>query len=204
MAAPSPASAGPITVANASFETLPAGGLPSGCGTGCSFSVNDPIPGWTSTGSFGQFQPGVQAGNFTYFNTVTDGITVAYSNGGTISQTVGDTVVAGTTYTLSVDVGERKDVPDPGSVFLIVGTQTVLATGIPALPGDWSTFTASYTATALDAGAAIEVLLSSPGVQGDWDNVHLAATAVPEPASLVLLGAGLLAFGVIRRRRKSA
>jgi len=88
------ASAGPITVNNPSFETLPPGGLPIGCGTGCSFS-EAAIPGWTNGGFSGQFIPGTQVGNFFAFNTIPDGITVAYSNGGTISQTVGATVQAG-------------------------------------------------------------------------------------------------------------
>jgi opacity protein-like surface antigen len=109
-----------ISVANASFETLPGGGLPSGCGAGCSFSNDDPIPGWNSVGSFGQFQPGVQVSDFTFFNSVPAGITVAYSNGGTIEQTVGILAQAGLTYTLQVDVGFRKDVGDPGSVTLSV------------------------------------------------------------------------------------
>ncbi len=197
------AHAGVIAVANASFETLPQAGLPfGGCGAGCSFSINDPIPGWTSTGSFGQFQPGVQASNFTYFNYVPDGITVAYSNGGTISQTVADTATAGTTYTLIVDLGFRKDITDPGTISLIVGGNTVLATGTASqLSGDWATYTASYTATAADAGGAISVLLASPGAQGDWDNVRLSSSAaVAEPASLALFGVGLLGAAALRRK----
>ena len=43
-------SAAVIPVINPSFETLPAGGLPMGCGAGCSFSANDAIPGWNSSG----------------------------------------------------------------------------------------------------------------------------------------------------------
>jgi hypothetical protein len=38
--ASSPAFAASIGVANSSFETLPGGGLPLGCGTGCSFSID--------------------------------------------------------------------------------------------------------------------------------------------------------------------
>ena len=41
----SEASAGSITVVNPSFEILPSGGLPNGCGTGCSYSTGA-IPGW--------------------------------------------------------------------------------------------------------------------------------------------------------------
>ena len=37
--------AGSIPVANFSFETLPPGGLPFGCGGTCAYS-SGPIPGW--------------------------------------------------------------------------------------------------------------------------------------------------------------
>src|SRR5437868_2658413 len=100
-----------ITVNNASFETLPALGLPNACGLSCFYS-DDAIPGWTSGINSGQFQPGTQAGNISFFNTLSsDGtITGAYSNSGTvISQTVGTTVQAGVVYTLLVDLGQRND-----------------------------------------------------------------------------------------------
>ena len=43
----------------------------------------------------------------------------------TISQTVGTVAQAGLTYTLQVDLGPRKDLPDPGVVMLQVGANTV-------------------------------------------------------------------------------
>ena len=49
-----------IPVDNPSFEMLPDGGLSlGGCGHGCHFSMNVPIPDWGVSGStlFGQFQP---------------------------------------------------------------------------------------------------------------------------------------------------
>lgn len=72
----------PITVNNSSFEIPPAGGLPIGCGVGCSYNEG-PIPDWTNSGFSGEFQPGTQDGNFAYFDTIPDGITIAYSNGPT-------------------------------------------------------------------------------------------------------------------------
>src|SRR5579872_6478929 len=105
-----------ISVANASFETLPSGGLPNSCsGTGCAYSVGA-IPDWTVSGSSRQFQPGAGP----YFNSLPDGPTSAYSNGGVISQTVGDTVQAGVTYTLMVDLGYRTDAAFDGSADLLI------------------------------------------------------------------------------------
>ena len=199
------AHAGPIFVNNFSFETIPVGGLPFPCGTNCSYS-SDLIPGWVITGTTGQFRPGPPA-TTTYFNSVPDGTTVAYTNGGTISQTVGSTVQLGFTYTLQVDEGVRNDLPDPGLIELLIGLNApIFATGSPAAPGTWSTYSATYAATPADVGKSIGISLLSSGPQGDWDNVRLNAigpNAVPEPASLALLALGLAAFAVSRRRTKA-
>src|SRR5450432_284575 len=101
---------GVISVNNPSFEILPAGGLPIGGYLGGVFSI-DAIPGWVNSGVSGQFQPGGPSGTVPngYFNTLSVGPTEAYTNGGTISQTVGATVQTGVTYTLLVDIGARLD-----------------------------------------------------------------------------------------------
>jgi hypothetical protein len=195
--------AGTIFVNNFSFETLPAAGLPNGCGVGCFFTV-DAIPGWSNGGSSGQFQPGTQAGNFTYFNTLSDGITNAFDNGGTISQTVGSTVQTGVVYTLMVDIGCRNDQPCLGTADLLVNGVQYAAVGVLPAPGNWATFTATYTGLPGDLGDAITIELNSTGSQGNFDNVQLAddttTSATPEPSFSGILGLGLIGLMAMSRR----
>jgi hypothetical protein len=193
------AQAGVITVLNPSFEIIDAGGLPNGgCGAGCAYNVAE-VPDWA--GGEGSFQPGPSSGNFAYFNYIPDGVTVAYSNGAGFSQTVAATAVAGDTYTLTVDLGYRKDIGDPGSIALQIGGNTIVGTGAaPQGSGDWSTWTASYTATAADAGAPITILLVGGGSQSDFDNVNL--TAAPEASTWALMLAGFGGIGAALRSRR--
>jgi len=205
----SEASATPITVNNASFETLPGGGLPIGCGTACSYSI-DSIPGWTNSRFSGQFQPGSPA-TTAYFDNVPDGITVAYTNDAMIDQIVGATVHDGVTYTLTVDLGSRHDTGFGSSAGLFIGGNFYAATGTVPTAGNWSTFTATFTGTAATAGDAIDIRLLQTGAQGDFDNVQLSDdtspsgnSVVPEPSSLSLLALGLCGVaGVVRRKVRS-
>ena len=72
------------------------------CGANCNFG---PIPSWTSsgTGPTGSFQPTTSS-----YNAPLPGI-IAYSNNGSISQTLTTTVQPNTTYTLLVDIGKRLE-----------------------------------------------------------------------------------------------
>jgi hypothetical protein len=207
--------AAPITVNNPSFEITPAGGLTltQACqGLGCSFDAGvGAIPGWTNSGVSGEFIPGTQVGNHFAFDTIPDGITVAYSNGPTISQTVGSLVQAGVTYSLLADLGSRHDNTGfaAGADLLVNGIR-YSAVGVTPAPGNWSTFTATYIGRAADVGDPITIELIATAAfppQADFDNVRLSgniASVVPEPETISLIGLGLAALlGIARRKRGS-
>lgn len=201
--APIAARADIVPVTNASFETLPLGGLGTPCGTGCSYNVGA-VSGWTVTGAsqMGQFQPGPPTTG--YFDYVPDGLTVAYSNGGVISQTVVPTVQVGELYTLTVAIGNRKDaVYSLGTADLLINSHQYFATGVPAVQGAWTTWTATYVGSVADAGQNITIQLNAAAQQGDYDNVQLS---VPEPDAMTLLGVmggALLAVTSIIKRKKA-
>jgi len=198
--------ASPIFVSNFSFETLPVGGLPNGCGAGCSFSTGA-IPGWTggTVGTSGQFQPGAP-GNTTWFTTLSDGPTSAFTNAPTLSQTVLPTVQVGEVYTLLVDLGKRNDQPFDASADLLINGKTLLATGIIPTSGHWSTYSLVYTGLAADAGQAITIQLKTTGIEGNFDNVRLdgTITGIPEPSGVTLLGLGLVGLSVFARRKRAS
>ena len=201
----SPVCANVITVLNPSFETLPSGGLPgSGCGAGCSYNFGA-VPDWTGTGIPGQFQPGPSAGNFAYFNYIPDGQVIGFNDGGTLSQTVGVLSQAGVTYTLQVDVGQRKGGFALGIEQLKVGNTLVNAVGTNPGQGDWATFTATFTA--LTSGDPISIILSSQTAQGDWDNVRLSSSMVagiPEPSTWAMMVLGFAGVGFMAYRRRNS
>jgi hypothetical protein len=202
-----------ITVQNASFEiTNP---LDTSCGSGCAYNLG-PIPDWTITpagpadpithlNQLGSFQPG----SLDYL-ALPDGPTVAYSDGGTISQTLtGTTLLANTVYVLSVDVGHRLD---RGELVLVTDYSIALYAGDTLLNsfsasnglipiGTFANETLTFTSGATVPTGDLRIVLSSAGLQTNFDDVTLAATDTPEPASLTLLAAGLGLMILVFRRR---
>lgn len=199
----------PITVVNSSFEddVLAPGG----------FTVNTFLDGWTcgpnasASSICGAFRP--QAAQ--YINPLPNGVNLAYSNGGNISQTLATNLAPNTTYTLTVSVGRRLDDPFPGyQVWLSSGiASNILAFDNNTLnpnAGDFLLSTVQYTSGAsVTAAPLIITLVGQNGLQTNFDNVSLDATsnAVPEPgtAAFCLIGLALVCIpkklrGVLARR----
>jgi len=218
------AKAGVINVVNASFETPPALGYNIPCGGNCAFA-DQPIVGWVSSDYYdtklqaysGQNKIGTST---KWFNSVPDGFIYARANKGSISQVVSAVAIPGATYTLNVDVGFRKDAWDSGQVFLVIDGHQVHAT--PTAPvvqfsGNWVDYTASYTATAADAGRSIEVLLEETyaGHIGNWDNVRLTdnipllvtdpppVVGAPEPTTWAMMLVGFFGVASLALRRRA-
>jgi hypothetical protein len=199
------AAATPIVIDNASFETLPPGGFTGFSGL-AAWTIAS-IPGWSNGGiNSGQATLAGYSGN----PAPSDGLYMAFSDSESISQVVAS-AVAGTTYTLQVDVLHRADGVGNGAMVSLTFGGVVVATGTGTDNlGVWNNWSATYTATAADAGKQVGIVLGNnhnPGNQSNFDNVRLDASAVPEPAAVSLLGIGGLAMAggrfTGRRKRES-
>lgn len=212
----SPALAIPIALVNAGFET------PDNSGTD--------IVGWEEVEFAGQgFRTGTFTvpvpfpGAFSESNP--EGARIAYIDATSrISQNSGKALIAGETYTLSAFLGNRLDgAQRPTDVEIyadnglgglgdLLAQVSVGEEGVPN--GTWQQFAVTFDtlniANALlvstNLGRDLHVSIAhsqdeTGGGEVDVDDVRFSYTAVPEPASLALLGlGGLLMLG---RRRKA-
>lgn len=141
------------------------------------------------------------------FPRATDGVQVAYANfngaAEALSHTLASILTANTTYTLTIDIGNRNDVPAGGYVTQLFAGATQLAIDNNTLTvptGGWVTSTLTYTALPTDPllGQSLKIQFQAvSGVQVNYDNVRLVST-VPEPSQALLIIAGL---GVLLMRR---
>jgi hypothetical protein len=126
---------------------------------------------------------------------------VAYSNGGTIAQTLSAVLQPNTRYTLGAYIGRRKGIGFPtNSIILLAGstspTTLVSSNSVTPDPGTFQRVTVSYTSGDIGdplIGKPLQIYLTSFGVQANFDNVTLDASPIPEPSAIL----GLLGFGLL-------
>lgn len=191
-----------IPIQNASFETISASAVPVSCGTGC-FYNNGPIPGWTITGATGDWQP-----SSIYYNLpLPDGTVVAFSNGGSLSQTLtGVSLQPDSVYTLTVAVGNRLGGYTSSGQYTIQldAGSTVLATvtgsNSAITPGTFMDVVLTYAAGGTVIPGDLKIVLIGNASQVNFDNVR---ASVPEPSSLSMAVMGLAFFGLFSRFLRS-
>jgi len=198
-----PALAIPVYIENYSFES----NQPEDGGW-ASDPVKGPyitqIDGWAKTGSTGTWQP-TTGPTDPYPGGVPDGINVAFSNGGTISQTLAEALTANYQYTLQVYVGNRTDTAFQ-DYFVELWAGELLAFENSLVPADGEFLSSIvYTAVTGDSniGNFLEIRLwSDTGAQVNFDLVTLDASPIPEPATILFLGSGIIGLAKIRRKSK--
>jgi hypothetical protein len=118
-----------------------------------------------------------------------------------VTQTIATTV--GASYALTFDLGSSISYNAGGtdSILAEAGATNLLFSFTTASTNAWQSETLNFVATS--PNTLIDLLGNSGGAYIGLDNVSVTQTsAVPEPATLMLLGTGLLALGGVGRRHR--
>ena len=192
----------PVTVENWSFESSSGTEHPGNQGTW----YNGDIAGWDHSGDayWGIWAPTGPS----YTMDVPDGDYIGFLHQGSIRQTTNHLIEANNVFSLSMDIGNRSDMAFPEYSVNLMAGDTILDSG-SVLPGEglFSNLTLSYTAREgdLNIGRLLGIEIISEGVQLNFDNVRLSNDAspspAPEPATMLLLGSGLLGLVGFGRKK---
>ena len=190
---------------------------------------NELPSGWTKVsgaGIFGVWNPadrfayegsddlGLNNGTLPYMDGVQVGFITGDAAATVIEHTLSDVVEDNTTYTLTVAVGSRSEAGsywngDHEFELSLLAGSTVAASyagNSTALPnGTFTDLSATFTTDASGdprSGQPLTIRYANltGGGNGDFDNVRVDATVVPEPATLALFGLGSLLV-LLRRKR---
>lgn len=169
------------TIANPSFESPATLNLSNPNGpwnTG-------PIPSWTISGGVAGLW---QVVGINEFASVPDGITIAYSNGGKISQDLGAPAQANTIYTLTVWTGRRSDqweTPTNSYTISLSGGATILCTQsaqLSTIPvGTFTKQVLTCPVGVTPPTGNLSVSLGCDGPQCAFDNLSLTSKSAIVP-----------------------